>query len=204
MSPEQRRETVVRAALPLVAEFGAAVTTQQVARAAGIGEATIFRVFPDKDAMLDACVAEALDPTNVLRELRSISLDQLLAARLVEAADALRAHLGRMGTVIGALHASGHGRRPAPNETPDNRLSDRSAGRDAAQAETRSAIAELFEPDQATLRLPIDTLTDAFVGLVFGHGRMPGGGQPRLNTEQVVDLFLHGAVTAHPDSGDHQ
>lgn len=53
-----------------------AVPTTQVARAAGIGEATIFRVFPDKDSLLDACVAEALDPTNVLRELRSISLDQ--------------------------------------------------------------------------------------------------------------------------------
>jgi len=48
---------VIRAALPLIAERGAAVTTQQVARAAGIGEATIFRVFPDKDALLDACVA---------------------------------------------------------------------------------------------------------------------------------------------------
>ncbi|MFD0786612.1 TetR/AcrR family transcriptional regulator, partial [Micromonospora azadirachtae] len=110
MSPEQRREAVVRAALPLVAEHGASVTTAQVARMAGIGEATIFRVFTDKDELLDAVVAAALDPTTVLGELRSIPLNQPLADRLVEAADALEAHLGRMGTVLGALHASGHGR----------------------------------------------------------------------------------------------
>src|SRR4051794_2983541 len=112
MSPEQRREMIIHAALPLVAEFGTAVTTAQVARAAGIGEATIFRAFADKEALLAACVAEALDVTHLLRELRSISLDQPLAERLAEAADALRAHLDRMGTVIGALLASGHNRRP--------------------------------------------------------------------------------------------
>ena len=51
---------IVAAALPLVAEYGAKVTTSQVARAAGIGEATIFRVFADKEELLDAVLAEAL------------------------------------------------------------------------------------------------------------------------------------------------
>lgn len=49
MSPEQRREMIVRAALPLVVEYGTSVTTAQIARAAGIGEGTIFRAFGDKD-----------------------------------------------------------------------------------------------------------------------------------------------------------
>jgi AcrR family transcriptional regulator len=182
MSPEQRRETVVRAALPLVAEHGAAVTTAQIARAAGIGEATIFRVFRDKDEVLEACVVEALDPTTVLRELRSISLDQPLAERLVEAVEALRAHLGRMGTVIGALHASGHhGRRPAPQKRPD-------------QAETRDAMAELFEPERESLRLPVEVLTDVFLALAFGNGRMPGSGLSEVDTAELVDLFLYGAL----------
>jgi AcrR family transcriptional regulator len=107
MTPEERRTMIVRAALPLVAEFGAAVTTAQVARAAGIGEATVFRAFADKDALLQACVAEALNPDTMLGELRSIPLDAPLADRLVEAAEALDAHLGRMGAVMTAIHASG-------------------------------------------------------------------------------------------------
>jgi AcrR family transcriptional regulator len=119
LTPEQRRETIVRAALPLVAERGSAVTTAEVARAAGIAEGTIFRVFADKNALLDACVAEALRPDQVLAELTSIDLEQPLTTRLVEAAEALQAHLGRMGAVIGNLHATGRPlerRAPAPGD----------------------------------------------------------------------------------------
>ncbi|WP_243714648.1 TetR/AcrR family transcriptional regulator, partial [Actinomadura bangladeshensis] len=106
MSPQQRREMIVRTALPLVAEHGTAVTTGQIARAAGIGEATIFRVFADKDELLDACVAEALRPDHVLAEIEAIPLDQPLTARLTEASAAIEAYLARMGLVIGALHAT--------------------------------------------------------------------------------------------------
>src|ERR1700755_3104280 len=101
MDPQRRREMVVAAALPLVAEHGTAVTTAAIARAAGIGEATIFRVFADKEELLDACVAEVLRPDTMVAELEAIPLDQPLADRLVQAAEALRAHVDRMGAVMG-------------------------------------------------------------------------------------------------------
>ncbi|MFC9233443.1 helix-turn-helix domain-containing protein [Streptomyces decoyicus] len=121
---------IVAVALPLVAEYGAAVTTSQIARAAGIGEATIFRAFKDKDELLDACVAEAVGTDHALRELASISLDEPLAVRLAEAAEALRAHLERLGTVIGALHASGHrrGREPGAGTRDSDGPSREGAG----------------------------------------------------------------------------
>jgi AcrR family transcriptional regulator len=178
MSPERRRDMVIRAALPLIAERGAAVTTQQIARAAGIGEATIFRVFPDKETLLDACIAEALDPSTVLEELRSISLEQPLADRLAEAVDALRAHVDRIGTVIGALHASGHRHtRPAPGDGPG-------PSRDKQRAVTHAAVAELFAPDRDGLRFPLDVVTDAF--LTRSRSDLPPA--------ELVDLFLRGAV----------
>jgi AcrR family transcriptional regulator len=206
MSPEQRREMIVRAALPLVADRGAAVTTQQVARAAGIGEATVFRVFADKEALLDAVLAEALDTNHALRELASISLDQPLAARLVEAVDALQAHLDRMGSVIGALYVSGHragSARPAPG-TParsgdgeagaSGHGRDWTSGRDAAQAATREAVADLFAPDRDRLRMPPETLARVFLGLVSAQGRPTDGGPPVASTEDIVNLFLNGAT----------
>ena len=242
MTPEQRRDTIVRAALPLLAEHGAAVTTAQIARAAGIGEATIFRVFEDKDAMLEACIAAVLDPENLLRQLRSIDIDQPLSDRLVEAVDALDAHFGRVGAVLGALHASG-----TPNRRPRPRTADvgeprigtagvgesrtgtagvgesptgtpnvaelrtgaaelrtdtaevaeprtPSAGRDAARAATRQATLELFAPDRDRLRLPAETVTDAFLALFSVSGRIPRHHQ-RVPTAELIDLFLNGAVS---------
>lgn len=183
MSPEQRREMIVQAALPLVAEYGAGVSTQQIARAAGIGEATIFRAFGDKDAVLEACMAEAAHPAGVLRELASISLDQPPAGRLTEAIDALRAHLERMGAVAGALLASGHQMK---RENPEG---ETAMGRDASMAAIREGLAELFEPDQEALRLPVELTAEIFMFVTMSAGRAG------VDSTELVDLFLHGALT---------
>ncbi|MBM2616040.1 TetR/AcrR family transcriptional regulator [Actinoplanes sp. LDG1-06] len=190
MTPDQRRETIVQAALPLVAELGAGVTTAKIARAAGIGEATIFRVFEDKEAVLAACTVAAMDPTRVLEELRSIPLDQPLKQRLVDAVDALDAHLGRMGAVIGALRSTGA--RPAPTSPAARQMS---TGRESSQQATREAVRELFEPDQDNLRLPTDTVTNTFLGLFYGRGRMPTPVDAEVTNDDLVDLFLHGALS---------
>src|SRR4051794_525404 len=112
MSPDQRRAMIVAATLPLIVEHGAAVTTAQVARAAGIGEGTVFRAFPDKEALLAACMAEALRPDDALARVRAIPLDQPLAGRLLAAGETLRGHLTRIGLVAAALHTGGMRRDP--------------------------------------------------------------------------------------------
>jgi AcrR family transcriptional regulator len=185
MTPQRRRETIIAAAIPLLAEHGAGLTTARVARAAGIGEATVFRVFADKDELLDACVSEVLRPDAVLDAIAAIPLDQPLADRLVEAAGALEAHLGRIRDVLGGLHGrGGHPRRRAPVEGAPSR--------DESTRASVEAVAALFEPDAATLRLPPDQLAGLFLGQLAGRGRPVVG--PELTTEQLVDLFLHGAL----------
>lgn len=190
---------IIRTALPLVAEHGAAVTTGQIARAAGIGEATIFRVFTGKDELLDACVTEALRADHVLDEIAAIPLDRPLTARLAEASDAIEAYLARMGTVIGALHATGRpGRRPpvrdgrAPH--PGGGPADADVDRDIAMNQTRDALAALFEPERDRLRLPADQLADLFMALVFARSRPPAGPATPPPAEVYLDVFLHGAL----------
>jgi AcrR family transcriptional regulator len=195
MSPEQRRAMIVAAALPLVAEYGAKVTTSQVARVAGIGEATIFRVFKDKDELLDAVMAETLRHEHVVREISSIPLDQPLAGRLTDATEALNAHFARLGAIFGALHASGgqHMRQVADQPRPDRRAQHLSGAREASMRAISTAIAELFEPEEDALRLPVEQAARLFLGLAFSRSRP--GSPAELSTDVLVDTFLYGAVS---------
>ena len=185
---------IVQAALPLVAEYGAAVTTSKIARAAGIGEGTIFRVFANKEELLDACMAEAVQPDHVVRELRAVSLELALTERLTEAAEALQAHLARMGAVAGALHASGYRRRGVEGE---ERV--RGAGRDDALAGIRAAVGELLAPERETLRLPVEQTAGLFLGLLFAQPRVDG--EPQVDVRGLVAVFLHGALGDRGEKG---
>lgn len=182
MSPEQRRAMIIQTAIPLIAEYGSALTTAKIARAAGIGEGTIFRVFADKDELMQACVAEALSPEHAIRELDAIDLTQPLSDRLVEAAEALQAHMSRMGAILGSL---GHGGGKHPGTV-------RGAGRNESSALIRSAVAELLEPDRAALRRPPEQIAALFFGLLFTQPRTED--EPDLTPGELVEVFLHGAV----------
>ncbi|GLX02001.1 TetR family transcriptional regulator [Microtetraspora sp. NBRC 16547] len=178
---------IVAAALPLVAEYGAAITTSQIARAAGIGEATIFRAFKDKDEVLDACVTEAVNPDHVLRELASIPLDQPLPVRLSDAAEAIRAHLERMGTVVGSLHASGHRRDRSPADRPPP------GSREQSMRVVREAVTDLIEPDRAALRLEPEKLASIFLGMLFTRLHFASA-DTEPTSEDLVDVLLHGSL----------
>ncbi|MEV6912585.1 TetR family transcriptional regulator [Amycolatopsis sp. NPDC051071] len=190
MSADERRRMIVQSVLPLMVEHGAGVTTSQIARAAGIGEGTVFRVFKDKDELFATCFAEALKPDQVLDAIAVIDLEQPLEDRLVEAADALSAHLQRMGALMAAMHGSGNRleHRRGPDGGRDRRRESMGAMRDA--------MAELFEPEKGSLRLPSSQLSALFLSLLFS-GRMrfdETGDEP--TTMELVDVFLNGALEA--------
>ncbi|MFF0729752.1 TetR/AcrR family transcriptional regulator [Streptomyces sp. NPDC004134] len=183
MSPERRREMIIQTAIPLIAEYGAAVTTAKIARAAGIGEGTIFRVFADKDELLNACMAEALSPEHAVRELDAIDLSQPLPDRLAEAAEALEAHMSRMGAIAGSLGHRG-GKHPG---------TVRGAGRHESTTRIRAALAEVLEPDSAALRRPPEQIAALFFGLLFTQPRTAD--EPDLTPRELVEVFLYGALS---------
>ncbi|BFO15442.1 hypothetical protein SHKM778_18300 [Streptomyces sp. KM77-8] len=71
-------------------------------------------------------------------------MSQPLPDRLAEAAEALQAHMSRMGAIIGSLGHRG-GKHPG---------TVRGAGREESTARIRTALTDLLEPERATLRRP--------------------------------------------------
>src|SRR5450432_3289516 len=93
LPPSERRAAIIAATLPLLLAHGSAVTTRQIAEAAGIAEGTIFRVFPDIESLFQATVDAAYDPVQVGKELASIGRDVSFEHRLVEAVRILQNRL---------------------------------------------------------------------------------------------------------------
>ena len=62
---------IIDAVIPLLLEHGRAVTSKQIAEAAGIAEGTIFRAFGDKETLVQAAIEKYLDPEPLREALRS-------------------------------------------------------------------------------------------------------------------------------------
>ncbi len=104
MPPEQRRAAIIEAVQPLLAEFGEQLTSKQIAAAAGIAEGTIFRVFADKDELLDATLEAALDQEQFEASLRRIDAGQPFEAQLIEATLLIQRRVVDVWTLL--LHVS--------------------------------------------------------------------------------------------------
>ncbi|MCX5214341.1 TetR family transcriptional regulator [Kitasatospora sp. NBC_00240] len=66
----RNRDLALAAATALLAEPGASLTVEAIAQRAGLGAATVVRAFGGKDALLDAAVAQLLEP--VVRRARDL------------------------------------------------------------------------------------------------------------------------------------
>jgi hypothetical protein len=101
--------------------------------------------------------------------------------RLTEAAEAMRAHVERIGAVFGTLHATGHRRRPSAQLS--------------LQA-VHDGVTELIEPGRASLWLDPTTVASLFIGMLFTPAGSPGASNPELSPGELVSVLLHG--TARP------
>ncbi|MCD9875653.1 TetR/AcrR family transcriptional regulator [Streptomyces guryensis] len=65
----RNRERIVAAAREMFTEFGPDVPLDEIARRAGVGNATVYRNFPDRDALVREVVCSVMDRTSEAAEL---------------------------------------------------------------------------------------------------------------------------------------
>ncbi|MET9972326.1 hypothetical protein ABZZ80_42195, partial [Streptomyces sp. NPDC006356] len=91
----------------------------------------------------------------------------------------------------GMVQTTGPSRRPRRGGKHPGTV--RGAGREESTARIRAALAELLEPERATLRRPPEQIAALFFGLLFTQPRT--GDEPDLTPQELVEVFLHGALS---------
>ncbi|NEN80484.1 TetR family transcriptional regulator [Nocardioides zeae] len=185
MAPDERRRTILAAAVPLILERGQAATTRQIAEAAGVAEGTVFRVFPTKEDLLDAVLDAALDPAHFLAELARVDRSLPLEPRLVAATRVVQ---GRFREIFGVMTALGIQGPPRRSRQDDE---------DALAVRRRSlqAVVELVEPDADAFRVPVREVARMLRLLTFSGSHPHLSADEPLTAEEIVAVVLHGTLT---------
>jgi AcrR family transcriptional regulator len=191
LAPDDRRRAIIDVVVPLLIEQGSAVTTKQIAEAAGIAEGTIFRVFPDKAALLHAAAEDTLNPPDG-RELLAAALAGAadLRERVVRTTVHLNERTDKVMAVMMALremwmsadHQTSHSpARPGP---PQYVLD--------SQRALLERLTEVFEPHAGELAVEPRKAALLLRTLVLG-ARHPGAGHDcDLTVDDIADALLHG------------
>lgn len=182
LTPDARRRAIVEAVVPLLLEKGSAVTSREMAEAAGVAEGTVFRAFPDKTSVIVEAVKASMDPTPVVDALDQIPTDAPLDQQLEAAAEALLTWTTRVASLFAALRSADPEHRP-------------SGGRKFVTESNQQIVdrlTALFERHRDDLRVDPRRAAMALRGLVFASAHPMN--ERTLGSAEIVDILVHGVA----------
>lgn len=182
LTPDDRREAILDAVVPMLRERGRDVSTREMAEAAEVAEGTLFRAFGDKDSLVAAAVERIFDPAPLWARLRAIDPQQSSSTKLRTLVSRLRAHYRDVVTAVIAL---GHRKRPSADDTARSRR------------ELAAIVGELFAHDRGALAVSVETVAD-YVRLVAFAASMPMTSSD-FDDDALSDLVAYGTFARTGD-----
>jgi AcrR family transcriptional regulator len=183
MSPEERRDKLIDVTLDLLREHGRAVTTRQIAAAAGVAEGTIFRVVESKEELVEAAIARAFQPGALVERIEEIDSRLPLRERLVILVSILQQRFRatfELMKKVGMVRPSDH-----VHDSPEAV---------AWRARLQSLLEGVVGEDGDQLAVPVDDFVHRLRLMTFA-GSHPHISDGRLLTpDQIVDTILHGLL----------
>lgn len=176
LPPAERREAIVNAVLPLLMERGPAVTSRELASAAGVAEGTIWKAFAGKEELLAAALERAIDPTAFEATVAAIDPALPFRERLTLATELMQRRMVGIWRLLTQIDPSG--RRHTPQRLPDN-----------------PAMVQLFRSEADHIRIPAAEAARRHRALVLALSN-EALVDPPLTAAEIVDTFLEG-VGAH-------
>ncbi|MEO8527840.1 MAG: TetR/AcrR family transcriptional regulator [Pseudolysinimonas sp.] len=177
LTPDDRREAILAAVVPLLRERGRDVSSRELAEAAEVAEGTIFRAFGDKESLINAAIEKIFDPLPMWASLRAIDHDLPLEQILTQLISRLNAHF--RGIVSAVIVLGLHERPPIDLRARDER---RLAG----------ILEELLAAHRDRLALPVETIAD-YLRLVAFASALPMS--PDLGDNVLAGLIARGILT---------
>lgn len=173
------------AILPLLLEHGRAVTSRQIAEAAGVAEGTVYSVFDDKEALIDAAVERHMELTSIVEAISTIPGDLSLDSTIEAIVELVQHRVREMFTLMAAI---GFG--------PPDRHKARRIGQPDEDPVIPRVVA-LLEPHRAQLRVAprraanlIRLTTLSMTHPILSEGEV-------FTARDIADLLLHGITVGH-------
>ncbi|MEV7071274.1 TetR/AcrR family transcriptional regulator [Streptomyces sp. NPDC091972] len=164
----RNRERIVSAAREMFTEFGPDVPLDEIARRAGVGNATVYRNFPDRDALVREVVCSVMDRTTEAAEIA-----------LAETGDAF-------GALERFVHTAADERISALCPMIQSTFDQNHPDLEAARVRCEELIVELMNRAKAAGQLRTDVDSGDLLLVVAQLSRPPAG-----TACFQVDRFVH-------------
>jgi AcrR family transcriptional regulator len=167
---------IIDAVIPLLLDYGADVTSRQIAEAAGVAEGTVFRAFGDKESLIRAAVERYLESSPIRQPLTDINPGLALEDKIRAAVVILQARFRGVFRMVSIL-----GEHPHPRSAHDRK-------------NMAALFSSLFEPDLDQLNIPPERVAKLLRWICFASSLPPFNDGEYYTPDELTDMVLYGIV----------